>query len=144
MHGRLYRALVVGGFDLETMSSKTAEAIQPVVDALSDDLNTHAALNSLRTLTERIYKATDTNQQRTLKGALKRGGHLLGILQREDLQNWLDPILDPATEWRIQERDQARRERRFTDADRIRAELASEGIILEDKPDGTTTRRRGG
>jgi cysteinyl-tRNA synthetase len=138
IHGRLYRALVVGGFDLETESSKTAKAVQPVLDALSDDLNTHAALNCLRALTEDIYKTTDAGEQRTLKGALKRGGRLLGILGREDLTNWLNPILDPAIEWRIQERAAARRERRFEDADDIRAELAAEGIILEDKPDGTT------
>ena len=40
------------------------------------------------------------------------------------------------------QRGAARKERRFADADRIRAELAAEGIILEDKPDGTTEWRR--
>jgi cysteinyl-tRNA synthetase len=139
IHGRLYRALVVGGFDLETESSTTAKAIEPVVGALSDDLNTHTALNRLRALTEEIYKTTDAGEQRALKGALKRGGSLLGILEREDLPNWLNPILDPAIEWRIQERAKARRERRFADADKIRTELFAEGILLEDRPDGTTT-----
>ena len=142
IHGRLYRALVVGGFDLEMGSLTTAKAIEPVVEALSDDINTHEALNCLRALTEEIYKSRDPGEQRALKGALKRGGSLLGILQRPDLRDWLNPILDPATEWRIQERTAARAERRFADADRIRAELASEGVILEDKPDGTTDWRR--
>jgi len=138
IHGRLYRALVVGGFDVATEST-TAQAVQPVVDALSDDLNTHEALNCLRALTDEIYKTTDAGQRKDLKRALKSGGSLLGILEREDLENWLNPILDPAIAGRIQERTAARAERRFADADRIRAELASEGVILEDKPDGTTT-----
>jgi len=38
--------------------------------------------------------------------------------------------------------EKARRERRFAEADHIRAELAAEGIILEDNPDGTTTWRK--
>jgi cysteinyl-tRNA synthetase len=36
----------------------------------------------------------------------------------------------------------ARKERRFVDADRIRAELAEMGIVLEDGPTGTTWRKR--
>src|SRR3954470_24964274 len=40
VHGRLYRALAVGGLDLETESSASAEAMAPIADALSDDLNT--------------------------------------------------------------------------------------------------------
>ena len=42
----------------------------------------------------------------------------------------------------IAARAAARSERRFDEADRIRAGLAAEGIILEDNPDGATTWRR--
>jgi cysteinyl-tRNA synthetase len=39
----------------------------------------------------------------------------------------------------INKRAELRRQRRYIDADRIRGRLAAKGIILEDKPDGTTS-----
>jgi cysteinyl-tRNA synthetase len=39
----------------------------------------------------------------------------------------------------IAERVKLRRARHYSEADKIRADLASEGILLEDHPDGTTT-----
>src|SRR5262249_40959768 len=40
----------------------------------------------------------------------------------------------------LAEREQARRERRFADADRIRAQLFAKGVAVEDGPQGTTWR----
>jgi cysteinyl-tRNA synthetase len=68
----------------------------------------------------------------------------MGLLQHEP-SNWLHGIINVMDEYmreRIAERAAARRERRFADADRIRAELAADGIVLEDRPDGTTDWRR--
>ena len=42
---------------------------------------------------------------------------------------------------RISERQDAKRDRDFATADRIRDELKAVGILLEDGPDGTTWRR---
>jgi cysteinyl-tRNA synthetase len=49
---------------------------------------------------------------------------------------------DPRIDARVAERDAARARRDFAEADRIRDELAAEGVTLEDTPDGTRWRRR--
>jgi cysteinyl-tRNA synthetase len=69
----------------------------------------------------------------------------MGILEG-DPAAWLRGASDAEAteiETRIAERTRARKERRFADADRIRADLLAEGVVLEDKPDGTTIWRRG-
>ena len=68
----------------------------------------------------------------------------MGLLESDPVE-WLrgsTPADRVQIEERIAARSEARRERRFAEADHIRAELAAEGIILEDNPDGTTTWRK--
>ena len=48
-------------------------------------------------------------------------------------------VSNPRIDAMIAKRAELRRERRYAEADGIRAKLASEGVTLEDKPDGTTT-----
>jgi cysteinyl-tRNA synthetase len=51
-------------------------------------------------------------------------------------------LADAEVDARIAARAAARKARNFAESDRIRDELAAAGVILEDKPGGTTVWRR--
>jgi cysteinyl-tRNA synthetase len=109
-------------------------------EALDDDMNTPLALTELHELAGAVNRASSDAERSALQQALARGGRLMGLLERDPLE-WLrgNDAADAARiEERIAARAAARRERRFAEADQIRAELVAEGIVLEDKLDGTT------
>ena len=110
-------------------------------DALDDDLNTPLAISRLHELTRVVYREEDPEKRGRLQNELAVSGQLLGLLTKRPF-NWLrtggpDRFVAQIHE-RIAARAQARKERRFADADRIRADLLAEGIFLEDRVDGTT------
>jgi len=136
---RFYRALAAGDG-----AAATAGVDDNVSAALADDLNAPLALAHLHALADAIFRATDPAERGRLQGELAAGGQLMGFLQSAPAE-WLRGS-DSDTAWieqRIADRTLARRERRFADADRIRALLAEDGILLEDKPGGATEWRRG-
>jgi len=98
-----------------------------VIDALSDDLNTPLALTRLMALDD--------------ASAVKGSASLLGLLQISS-EGWFRGGADEGPiEARIVKRAEAKKNRDFATADRIRDELKAEGVILEDGPSGTTWRK---
>jgi cysteinyl-tRNA synthetase len=99
---------------------------QGVVEALSDDLNTPLALARLSAISDAAM--------------LRASAALLGLLT-EDSSSWFQGGSDSRIDALVAARAAAKTERNFAEADRIRAELAGEGVLLEDGPGGTSWRR---
>jgi cysteinyl-tRNA synthetase len=138
---RFYRALILPRDTVFERFGAAAEALRPVREALEDDLNTPLALTHLHELVGAINRTTSDAERSALQRALEEGGQLMGLLGQSPL-DWLQGSAKADAdriEERIAERTALRRQRRFRDADRIRAELGNEGVLLEDRPDGTTT-----
>jgi cysteinyl-tRNA synthetase len=129
---RFYRALDLPG-------ARTANAIEEkFLTALGDDLNVPLALSYLHELTGAIYRASDDAERGQLQGALTAAGQLLGLLEQPPKDFLGSGMADAGIDARVAARRQARKERRFADADKIRDELAAEGVVLEDIPGGGT------
>ena len=139
---RWYRVLDKAPFDVEYADGLVAP---DVVSALQDDINTPLAISHLHELASAINRAEEELTRRELRRTMLRSGSLMGLFV-VDPSIWLSRRgrgpLPIEIDRRIADRVLARKERRFADADQIRDELAANGIILEDKPDGTTEWRR--
>ncbi|WP_020655534.1 cysteine--tRNA ligase [Massilia niastensis] len=113
-------------------------------EAMDDDFNTPLAVAELFDLASEVNRSKSVEAARQLKAL----AGVLGLLERSTQQflqagggqeeGGLDEaaILDA-----IARRAAAKGARNFAEADQIRAQLSAAGIILEDKPDGTTWRR---
>lgn len=125
-----------------------SEVDPKILEALEDDLNTPLALSRLHEIATSINKAKSSKRRMRLMRILKASGQILGLfnLAAEDWFTWRSPaaansLSDNEIKTLIAERIQARANKDFAAADRIRDTLLAQGIHLEDTPKGTLWRR---
>lgn len=146
------------------VTDAAAEAIQELEalpekfnQAMDDDFNTAKAIGilfeavrALNRLNDQAGKKPSALYVEPLKAgaeAVKKAASVLGILRQDpaaylkerNLAALAEAGLDQeALEKLIEKRNQARREKNWAEADRIRDELLSKKIVLQDGPEGTT------
>ncbi|SFK30829.1 cysteine--tRNA ligase [Falsiroseomonas stagni] len=143
---RFYRALAKMEDVEATDGAEPLPLETPAFEAaLADDLNTPLALATLHHLVSAANDALGrdaTADLPALKGRILACGQMLGLLGQSPAA-WFrgDAGDDAAIEAAIAARLAARKAKDWAEADRIRKELAAQGILLEDGPNGTTWRR---
>ena len=130
--------------------------------AMDDDFNTPKALASFHELRGDLNKLlvkglSKPASERAIED-LREFGRPLGLFQ-VSVKEWkfgvnidasinltakndLTVLSDEFIQQQIQLRKDARQKKDFATADRVRKELADQGVILEDRPDGTTRWKR--
>jgi cysteinyl-tRNA synthetase len=117
--------------------------------ALNDDFNTANGVAVLFDLVREVNRAKSEQQEKRhqLASLLRYLGGLLGLLQA-DAGEFLksqagqgEGLSDTAIDDLVSARLQARSEKDWARADRIRDELVDAGIVIEDGSDGTRWRR---
>ncbi len=144
---RLYNAL--RGIDITQMDDSSKEYVQRFEAAMNEDFNTAEAIAVLFDIAGQINKVKDSENAEkaaVLAATLKHLGGVLGLLQ-EAPESYLksggsaDGLTDDTIDSLIRQRSQAKADKNWEEADRIRDELKAKGIELEDKGGETSWRR---
>ena len=141
--------------DLDEVALDEAEmelaenALDPVLDALEDDLNTPGAIaqvfglgNALRDLLNDAE--ADINDVAMARWSLLEAAGLLGVLALTP-DVWFeggDPVLKAEVETLLAQRAAARVAKDWPEADRIRDRLNALNVVVMDGPDGATWRMK--
>ena len=143
---RLYNSL--RGIEPATVDTQDDEYSQRFIAAMDDDFNTPEAIAVLFDLASHINKerGSHPDEAARLAGILKTLANVLGLLE-DDPETWLKAGVgsdddSEQIEALIAERLQARADKNWAEADRIRDQLHDMGIELEDKGGETLWRRR--
>ena len=117
-------------------------------DGMNDDFNTRVAFVEVQSVVKKLQESVSNNSKITHISALlgwlnEFAGNVLGLLPDEDKLNSLAIGLDKkrknlssTVEKLLEQRQKAREEKDWKSADRIRDELNSINIVVEDSPEG--------
>jgi cysteinyl-tRNA synthetase len=133
---------------VEAVPTASVDPSARATNALEDDLNTPDAITALHFWAGAAMQ-DDAKQQAIGKSTMLAIADMLGVLQSkpDDWFRWKPKSAAAIDETKIAQlidlRLAARKAKNFKEADRIRDELAQQGVLLEDGPKGTTWRRAG-
>ncbi len=134
-------------------------------EAMDDDFNTPIAIAGLQRLRSDVNKLLEhglsTEARKVAREEFRSLGNVIGLFQLKEWQfstskvgpgsaastaiaftATSDAVPDVIIEEKIAERNDARCKKDFKKADEIRKYLAERGILIEDRPDGTTRWKR--
>ncbi len=125
--------------DVDIIDAKINEEI---LTSLSDDINTPKAISVLHSIFKDLKKDSDNIE---LRSSFIKSANFMGLLFSKP-SNWLlkeDNNVDTKViDGLIKERNQARQSKDFSAADKIRNKLLDMGVVLEDKNDITTWKKK--
>jgi cysteinyl-tRNA synthetase len=142
------------------MREANTRARQAFIAAMDDDLNTPNAVAALQKLRGEANKALDAGLSAEMRHVVREEfrslGAVLGLLQPDRWQFKSQGsqeshgasgapakrLSDEEIAGKIAARLVAKQSRNYKLADQLRAELSSHGIIIEDRPDGTSRWKR--
>ncbi len=134
----------------EAVAGQLAELKQKFEAAMNDDLNTSIALSvvfELVRMAKGLLEKKETSAETLIAVENmfnKLGGEVLGVVKEEYAEAGTadEAMIDALVAGLIHQRAEARKRKDFAAADKIRDELGAVGIVLEDKPGGTSWRRK--
>ncbi len=143
---RLYTAL--RGIESCDSGEESKAYIERFNQAMDEDFNTAEAIAVLFDIANHINKARKSSPEEAcaLAATLKQLGGVLGLLQDEP-DHYLksrvstDGLSDDEIDALVARRIQAKQDKNWAEADRLRDELKEQGIVLEDKGMETSWRR---
>lgn len=125
----------------DEIKTKLNSRKEQFITAMDDDLNTADAITAIFELVKDINTTviTDAPAKELVEMATNLFDELTGVLGL--VYNRKTESLDDEIEKLIEARTQARKDRNWAEADRIRDELKAQGIVLEDTPQGVKWHR---